>query len=190
MDESSLGVAADIPDEFKTILAALYKALHKNGVTREIFLSSLKTAGFSIASSTLDRWVAQLDTIGSAISQNKESGNDPLLGREERDVTSGIVLHENKNGNIASLASFQCFVLKYFDKKLSDATISRYLEEDGFTCRVVQKKGKSFVVDVDALREELLHWVFIQDFRSRGIKRDKFASIDFTFTGGDRKYRD
>ena len=45
------------------------------------------------------------------------------------------------------------------------------------------------MVDVQALCEELWNWVIIQDFRSRGINRSKFCSIDFTFTGHrtDRK---
>ena len=183
MDDFSLGTAADIPDEFKTILARLYKDLHKNGVSRDLFLSSLKTAGYTVGTSSLGRWVARSDTLGSAISQDKDSGNLPRLDREQRNVTSGMVLHENGHGKIASLESFQAFVLKYFGVKLSFATISRYMAEDAFTCRLVQKKGKSFVVNTEALVEELWSWVYIQDFRSRGIKRNKFASIDFTFTG-------
>jgi len=83
MSESFLGTAADIPDEFKTVLARLYEFLHAHEVTRDLFLSALKSAGFSIAPSTLDRWVAQTNTIGSAISENKNSGNDLQLSREE-----------------------------------------------------------------------------------------------------------
>ena len=62
-----------------------------------------------------------------------------------------MVLHENAIGNIVSLSSFQDFAYKYFDIRLSYSTISRYLDEDGFACRLVKKKGKSFVVDIDAL---------------------------------------
>lgn len=183
MDQSSLGKASDIPDDTKTLLALLYKALHENDVSGELFLTCLERAGFSVASSTLDRWVVRVDTYGSAISQNKKSGNDPCLDREKRDITSGMVLHENAIGNIVSLASFQDFVFKYFDIKLSYSTISRYLDEDGFACRLVKKKGKSFVVDIDALRAELWKWNFVQDFRSRGVQRDKLCSVDCTFTG-------
>jgi len=62
-----------------------------------------------------------------------------------------MVLHENANGNIVSLASFQAFVFKFFGVYLFFSTISRYLSEDGFSARLVQKKGKSFMVDVQAL---------------------------------------
>ena len=182
MDQSSSGKAADIPDDFKTPLARLYKALHENGVERQLFLSCLETAGFTVAPSTLGRWVARLDTIGNVISQNEESGNEPALSREQRDIASGMVLHENANGNIVSLDSFKCFVQEYFDLIISYSTILRYLDEDSFSCRLIHKKGKSFVVDVEALREALWNWVWIQDFRCRGIKKENYASIDFTFT--------
>ena len=85
MAEPSLCKASDIPDDSKTLLAQLYKALHENGVSRQLFLSCLESAGFSVDPSTLDRWVVRLDTTGSAISQNKQSGNEPSLHREQRD---------------------------------------------------------------------------------------------------------
>jgi hypothetical protein len=57
------------------------------------------------------------------------------------------------------------------------------LSEDGFAARLAHKKGRGFVVDVEALRAELWNWVILQDFRSRGIRREEFCSIDYTFTG-------
>ena len=59
--------------------------------------------------------------------------------------------HENETGNNVSLTSFYEFVLGHFDIELSYATISNYLYEDGFASNGVQKKAKSFVVDLDAL---------------------------------------
>ena len=78
-----------------------------------------------------------------------KSGGQALLDRKKRDIASaGWVLHENETK--VSLASFYEFVLDHFDIELSYAT-SHYLYEDGFAPRVVQKKAKSFVVDLDAL---------------------------------------
>ncbi len=174
--------AKDIPDDFKSILAGLYEALHENGVSRALFLDCLKEAGCVVNPSTLDRWVARLHTIGTAIIENKKTGAIPLLRRENRDVVMGWVLHENANGKIVSLASVFTFILDYFDVELSYPSITNYLNDDGFSCRLAQKKAKSFIVDIDALSAELWNWVIKQDFRMRGIKRDEFASIDFTFT--------
>lgn len=183
MELSKSPSAADIPDEFKTTLARLYKALHENGVARSLFVACLKTAGQSVSPSQLDRWVARLGTLNSVIKEEKESGAIPHLDREQRNVSSGWVLHENETGSIVSIASFYDFILKYFQIKLSNPSISRYLNEDGFTCRLIHKKGKSFVVNIEALCKKLWDWVIIQDFRARRIHRDRLASIDFTFTG-------
>lgn len=182
MDESRQMSAKDIPDDFKSILAGLYEALHENGVSRALFLDCLKEAGCVVNPSTLDRWVARLHTIGTAIIENKKTGAIPLLRRENRDVVMGWVLHENVNGKFVSLASVFTFILDYFDVELSYPSITNYLNDDGFSCRLAQKKAKSFIVDIDALSAELWNWVIKQDFRMRGIKRDEFASIDFTFT--------
>ncbi len=175
--------AADIPDDFKTPLALIYRALHKRGVSRAVFLESMAEADFSVSGSQLDRWVARLDTTGSVIKEEKQTGAEPSLQRWERDVTSGWVLHENEHGNEVTLEAFHDFVLGKFSIELSNATISKYLSEDGFACRLGKKKGKGFTIDIESLRAMLWKWVLIQDFRDRKIKREKFASIDFTFTG-------
>ena len=175
--------ASDIPDDAKPLIAGIYHYLHEHGVPRSQYLKALESSGYSIAPSTLDLWVSNLISTGTVIRQDKESGAEPLLGRESRDVTSGWVLHENSIGSLVSLESFQTFVFKYFNIELSESTISRYLNEDGFAVRLVNKKAKGFVVDVEGLRAELWNWVILQDFRSRNIRRDRFCSIDFTFTG-------
>jgi transposase len=175
--------AADVPDEFKTPLALIYKALHGKGISNSDYIECLETANYSVSPSQLNRWVANIGKYGSAIHANKQSGAPALLDREERDVMSGRTLHENENGKQVTLETYHDFALDHLDKDLSYPTISRYFDEDRFTSRLVQKKAKSFVVDSDALCKEAWDWVYIQDFRARNIQRDKFASIDFTFTG-------
>jgi len=143
MDEPSLGTAKDIPDGFKTVLAQQYDFLHAQGVTRQIYLNALKSAGFTVTASTLERWVRLTNTTGSAISQSKETGASPSLDREQRNVKSGMVLHEIGLGNMVTLGSFKEFVMKYLGISISCSTVSRYLKEDGF----VSKTGKGFIVD-------------------------------------------
>ena len=183
MDHDLQKKAADIPDEFKTTLAKLYEFLHKKGVTRALFLEGLKNGGYSVDPSTLDRWVQNSNTRGTAILEFKESGGSPCLDREQRNVTCGWVFHEIENGKKVTLITFFVFTKTYFHVELSDGTISKYLTEDGFGSRQIKRKGTSFVVDVDALCSMMWKWIIIQDFRARRILREKFASIDFTFTG-------
>ncbi len=157
--------------------------MHEKGVTRAVFVESLKKAGCSVSESQLDRWVAALNARGTAIKEDKKTGSLPSLDREWRDVASGWVLHENEHGDAVTLEAYMAFVLDYLKTEISKATASKYLEEDGFASRLAKKKKKSFVVDIDALRKAYWDWVFIQDFRARRINRSKFASIDFTFSG-------
>ena len=101
MDEKNSYPAADIPDEFKTVLAGLYKGLLERGVSKTDFLECLEIGGYTVSGSQLNRWVARLNTHGSAIIENKETGADPCLAREQRDFTSGWVLHENEKVNLS-----------------------------------------------------------------------------------------
>lgn len=183
MDPLPSKSAADIPDDFKTPLAKIYRALHKNGVTRTQFVNALEDANFSVSGSQLDRWVVNIDKIGGAIKENKISGALPSLDRERLDVASGWVLHENEHGEEVNLTTYHDFVLEFLEVELSNTTIFNYLEEDGFTSRLGKKKGKSFMIDIEVLRQHYWNWVWIQDFRARKIQLALFASIDFTFTG-------
>lgn len=183
MSEERNNSAANVPDEFKTPLAKIYNALHSRGISNNTYIECLKTADIIVSPSQLNRWVANIGKTGSAISGNKQSGAQALLDREKRDIASGRALRENELGHQVTLETYHDFALDYFDVDLSYPTISRYLDEDGFVSRLVQKKAKSFVVDTEALCQEAWDWVYIQDFRARSIERDKYASIDFTFTG-------
>ena len=175
--------AANVPDEFKTPLAKIYNALHSRGISNSTYIECLKSADFVVSPSQLNRWVANIGKTGSAINENKQSGAQALLAREKIDTASGRMLRENEIGHQVTLESYHEFALDYLGVDLSYPTISRYLDEDGFTSRIVQKKAKSFVVDTEALAQEAWNWVFIQDFRGRNINRETYASIDFTFTG-------
>lgn len=152
-------------------------------MTRALFLEGMNTAGYSIAPATLERWVRDVKSRGTAILEFKESGGKSLLDREQRNVMSGWVLHENETGTKVTILSFFDCTKAFFHVELSNGTISNYLAEDGFSSRLLKRKGASFVVDIDALAKMMWEWIFIQDFRGRGIIRKNFASIDFTFTG-------
>ena len=109
-------------------------------------------------------------TRGTAILEIKESGANPRLDREQRNVSSGWVLHENETGSEVTILSFFEFAKTYFNVQLSYGTISNYLAEDGFASRLVKRKGTSFVVDVDALCQLMWNWIIIQDFRADVLK--------------------
>ena len=172
--------AADIQDDFKTFIAALYKEQHKKGKKRKDFVNECSLAGLVFAESTLENWVANLNIRGSAISTEKASGSDPLLNREQKDVCSGWVLVSICKGKEVHLDDYCNFADEHFGIKLSPSTASNYLEEDGFTYRTVQNKNRGYDVDVAKLRNLHWNWVQKQHFPK---ERKHLCSFDFTFTG-------
>ena len=78
MDKSQLRKAADISDDVKQKLARLYEHLHAHGMPQQIFLDGLKSAGYLVSASDLDRWVA-IAKSNRAISQQQESRTAPRL---------------------------------------------------------------------------------------------------------------
>lgn len=172
--------AATIPDNFKTYLAALYQVQHAKGKKRKEFVKECSDAGLHFSARQLDRWVASLNSSGSAISTEKGSGQEKLLTREQRDVCSGWVLVKIFKGELVHLSTYCHFVRDHFGIDISDMTASNYLDEDGFSYRTVQKKNQSFTVDVLKLRRIHWNWVQRQTFPKN---RAHLCSIDFTFTG-------
>lgn len=171
--------AARIPDVSKTLIAKLYIVQHQSGKTRKEFVNDCCRAGYSFSESQLDRWVAKVRTSDTAVSNEKQSGNPAVCDREQRDITSGWVLDQNSHGEAVHLETYCSFVWDQFGVEISHTTAFRYLHEDGFSYRTMQKKAKTFAVDIDILKQELWEWVDNQKFTS---DRSRIASVDFTFT--------
>ena len=172
--------AAHIPDDYKTKLARLYIAQRDGGKSNTEFVQNLRAAGTDLSERTLDRWALRYTLTGSVVSSEKLTGAAALLTRAQRDVLSGWVLHQIATGSAVHLETYCGFSNDYFGVTLTTRTASRYLADDGFTYRTLQKKTKSFVINVDKLRIDAWKWVETQQFPG---DYSKIASIDFTFTG-------
>lgn len=129
--------AAEISDNVKSILARLYKVQHAKGKERGEFVNDLSEAGLQVSERQLDRWVARITSGDEAINPDKLTGALPSLDREDRDVTSGWVLEQLEHGEEVHLKSFCEFVLKHFKISICEQTALNYLNEDGFTMRVL-----------------------------------------------------
>ena len=172
--------AAQIPDDIKTYLARLYILQRDQGKTRKDFVNEQSALGLYFSDRQLNRWVARIESIGTAVLTEKLTGRDVLLNRDQRDICSGWVLSKISEGVAVHLETYCGFTSTHFDVKLSESTASRYLAEDGFSYRTLQKKTASFIVDVDKMRIDAWEWVKKQQFP---MDLSKIASIDFTFTG-------
>jgi len=172
--------AANIPDDTKTVLAKLYVVERAQGQTRKEFVNNLSLIGLDVSPSQFSRWVANTETHGTAISNDKLTGPVEVLDREQRDICSGWVLIENDLGIPVHLSSYCDFVRNCFYVSITPMTASNYLHEDGFAYRTLKTKGKSFVVDVERMRLEAWEWRQSHEF---DMPLDSLCSVDFTFTG-------
>jgi transposase len=176
--------ATNISDDAKTMIAKLYHVQHDKGKFRREFVAEMNLAGYIFSESQLDRWVARIITGETAVSTSKATGASKHLTREQRDLAGGWILSQNIQGIPVHLSDYAHFCNKQFKHLLSKQTISRYLEEDGFSYRTMQSKAKGFIIDIQAQRRQL--WDWIEHQRQEGLfntNRSHLASIDFTFTG-------
>lgn len=182
MKRAGTYLAANISDDTKTVLAKLYVVEKAEGRTRKEFVHNLSLIGLGLSESQLDRWVANVNSTGSAISLSKHSGQPEALDREKRDIVSGWVLDQNDHGIPVHLSSYCDFVNTNFNIQITDMTASNYLRDDGFAYRILKTKGKSFVVDVERMRQGAWEWHQSHDFNKFNNSLDCLCSVDFTFT--------
>lgn len=183
MKQSRTYHAAEIDDPNKTKIARLYLVQNGKGKQRREFTAEMDQAGFTFSERSLDRWVSSVNLGFEAISSEKLTGSLAALTRPEKDISSGWGLDRIDHGDPVHLDSFCKFVLEYFGINIVPMTASNYLNEDGFTYRVLQKKSASFVVDTERLKTDLWKWVSLIQIDIKNIPLSKLCSIDFTFTG-------
>jgi hypothetical protein len=175
--------AAKIDDNEKSKIARLYLIQRDKGKSRQEFTAEMAQAGLSFSKRQLSRWAALINLGSEAISQQKLTGASAALERPQKDISSGWVLDGIDYGKAVHLENFCNFVLAQFSIKIDTKTASNYLNEDGFTYRILQKKSSSFEVDVNRLEADLWKWVNSKQNYLKNISPSKLCSIDFTFTG-------
>ena len=184
MNQKRVYAAANISDDAKTMIARLYQVQHAQGKLRREFVADMGQAGYSFSESQLDRWVARINAGEAAVSATKTTGALAHLTREQRDIAAGWLLSQNLCGVYVHRSDYSIFCNEQFRQPLSKPTVSRYLEEDGFSYHTMQSKAKGFTVDVESLRRQLWDWVQAQRKEELfDIPRCLLASVDFTFTG-------
>lgn len=172
--------AAKIPDDMKSYLAGLYMLQEKIGTTRKKFVAEQAGLGLVFSPSQLNRWVARVNSTGTAILSDKLSGRISSLSRDQRDIASGWVLTMISEGVAVHRDSYCDFVKTQFKINITEHTAGNYLEDDGFTYRILKKKTSSFVVDVEKMR--ITAWNFVKNLKFPK-NRSKILSLDFVYTG-------
>jgi len=170
-----------VPVGVREAFARLAAPLAARGLSQKDYLAALVEAGFPVTKPSLIRWVGALAQKASPFKIQKRAGVQPLLDRDQLDISYGFVLDCFDRNVVVSLASYQKFCAQFFNIQLSQATAHRCLTRGGFSSRKVQHKAKGFTVDIDELSSQMVAWA--DERRRHGDFKGLCCSIDFTYTG-------
>ncbi len=88
----------DIPVDVRTAIARFTSSWQEQGGTVQGYVDAWNRAGYPIKMSSLKRWRADLESSGSAFSDDKGSGRPHALADEQVRILLGWVLHQNDAG--------------------------------------------------------------------------------------------
>lgn len=170
----------------RTAFARLYMAWKERGQPKSDFLAFLSEAGYDIPLRTLDEWVANVRSQGSATSPSKASGRPQAMSQDAVRLLVGFVLDRNESNVDVHLNTTQVFVRDRLGLDISLRSLSNYLHGAGFSSKVTQNKTTGFKLDVVSLCNLALHWLRTTPL---DVPRSKLCSIDFVFTGHRKDLR-
>ena len=174
-----------VPD-VRTVFARQYLAWKVRGKPKADFLALLAEAGYDVPLRTLDEWVANVPSQGSATSLSKASGRPQALSQDTVRLVVGFVLDRNEANVEVHLDTVRAFVRDRLDLDISLRSLSNYLHGAGFSSKVTQNKTAGFKLDVASLCSLALRWLRTTPL---DVPRSKLCSIDFTFSGHRRDLR-
>jgi transposase len=174
-----------IPD-VRTAFARLYLAWKARGQPKSDFLAFLSAAGYDVPLRTLDEWVANVRSQGSATSLAKASGRPHALSETAVRLLVGFVLDRNESNVEVHLDTAQAFVRDRLGLDISLRSLSNYLHDAGFSSKVTQNKTAGFKLDVASLCGLALHWLRTTPL---DVPRSRLCSIDFAFSGHRKDLR-
>jgi transposase len=174
-----------VPD-VRTAFARLYLAWKARGQPKSEFLTFLSGAGYDVPLRTLDEWVANVRSQGSATSPSKASGRPQALSQDAVRLLVGFVLDRNEANVEVHLDTAQAFVRDQLNVDITQQSISNYLRGEGFSSKVTQHKTAGFKLDTASLCRLALDWLRSTPLN---VSRPALCSIDFAFSGHRRDLR-
>ena len=172
--------------DVRTAFARLYLAWKARGQPKSDFLAFLSAAGYDVPVRTLDEWVANVRSQGSATSLAKASGRPQALSENAVRLLVGFVLDRNESNVEVHLDTAQAFVRDRLGLDISLRSLSNYLHGAGFSSKVTQNKTAGFKLDAASLCSLALHWLRITPL---DVPRARLCSVDFAFSGHRKDLR-
>ncbi len=174
-----------VPD-VRTAFARQYLAWKVRGQPKADFLALLSEAGYDVPLRTLDEWVANVRSQGSATSPSKASGRPQALSQDAVRLLVGFVLDRNEANVEVHLDTVQALVRDRLNVDISLRSLSNYLHGAGFSSKVTQNKTAGFKLDIASLCRLALDWLRTTPL---DVPRSKLCSIDFAFSGHRKDLR-
>ena len=179
-DPNSSGISAVVmTNELKEVLPRLFLSLEEKGINQKTYLECLSSSGIEVPQPTFSHWVSLTREGRSVISHDKATGREKILDYDEQRIFVGWACDCNDEGISVNLNSAREFIEQYFGTTLSDASIYRYLQSNGFASHKMKTRPAGYIVSRKTLVNDTFEWL---KTISVDIPRDRVCSIDFTFT--------
>ncbi len=183
---SRVYTSTTLAPDVRTAFARLYLAWKAHGRLKSDFLVLLSEAGYDIPLRTLDEWVSNVRSKGSATSYTKASGRPHTLSQNAVRLLVGFVLEQNESNIEVHPDTAQAFVRNRLGLEISLRSVSNYLHGAGFSSKVTQNKTSGFKLDAASLCKLTLNWLRSTPL---DVPRSNLCSIDFVFSGHRKDLR-
>lgn len=149
-------------------------------LTLEKKLEIFSEVGYPVPYGTFRDWRRKFDLHGSAESSHDDRGRPALLDPLERDIFSGMILHEAEAGNNLRQSDMAEFIHDHFGYECSPQAAGNYARQSGFSIKDFQTGTTACKFSTDELVERAYAW--LAKHRLRDADPAKVCCIDFTFT--------
>jgi transposase len=163
----------------KAFMARLKPLLMRDGYTVPEVLGLFEEAGAATNARSLTHWAARVDTVGTVVSPDKQSGRPRLLDDSERRILFGHVLELLEKKVRVDRSTLQTFVLDTFNVEISVETIGRLVDEGGFSYRLANTRNPGRFEPDSVLFK--LYGDCLANLRRNGVFSREFWVIDFTY---------
>ena len=167
----------------KDALSRVADAMLRAGLKMPFVLNVLDSAGFETSPGTIYDHVKKLRTLGTTYREIETRGREKLLDDDHIELLIGHVLYANEKNKAVTTKDVQKFCNDEFKVQLSGKTVRRYLNDSGFSSRLLKTKTGGFKLTNKQMAKQILEWLLQnRDKIFQGFDRFKIVSFDFTYT--------
>jgi hypothetical protein len=170
----------NVPLAARDTVAKIARAFIGDGGTQRDFSALCEKADLRVPTSTLSRWIVNLDAHGAALPGGEDRGRPKALSDEETRLLVGYILFGNANNLKISLLDAHTFVCEELHLDVVQSTTHNYVTDQGFTSRKMKVKASGYKLNRSEMSDLAFGWL---QKNWRLLKLGEVWCIDCTFTG-------